>query len=406
MLALPAVFLTVSGFMKRYLPATLLAMWSWLLPVPLLAQSGHYTIQGQLGPRTPATKIYLDYLRGETVLHDSADIRHGRFQFKGQVAGPTLGILLVKQKTSWPGFLSRSRLWVFLEPGVAQVTSADSLDHAQLRGTPLNNDLQRLNLALQTSENQLKQLRRAYYLATPAQRQNPVWLASQPQRRRQAEDAQKAVYQQFIQHNPRSQVSLAMIDIADEEELNLPFVEPLFRSLAPAVRQSPAGRAYAARLAAARRLAVGGLAPDFSQPDPTGKLVRLSDFRGSYVLIDFWASWCRPCREANPYLVAAYQRYHSRNFTVLGVSLDRPGRRAAWLQAIEMDGLTWPQVSDLQEFQNAAAKCYGVRSIPQNVLVGPDGRILAKNMEAEKLSQRLATVLPARGGSSPGPAAR
>ena len=386
--------------MKRYLPAVLLAVWSWLLPAPLLAQSGRYTIQGQLGPHPPATKIYLDYLRGETVLHDSADSRHGRFQFQGQVAGPTLGILLMKQKTPLPGFLSRSRLWVFLEPGVAQVASADSLDHAQLRGTPLNNDLQRLNLALQPSETQLKNLRRADYLATPAQRQNPTWLARQQQRRRQAEAAQKAVYQQFIQHNPRSQVSLAMIDIADEQELNLPFVEPLFRSLAPAVRHSPAGRAYAARLAAARRLAVGALAPDFSQPDSTGNLVKLSGLRGNYVLIDFWASWCRPCREANPYLVAAYQRYRSRNFTVLGVSLDRPGSRAAWLQAIAMDGLTWPQVSDLQEFQNAAAKRYGIRSIPQNVLVGPDGRILAKNIAAEKLSQWLAAVLPARGDST------
>jgi hypothetical protein len=166
--------------MKRYLSATLLAVWSWLLPAQLLAQGGRYIIQGQLGPHTPVTKIYLDYLRGETVLHDSADIRHGRFQFQGQVARPTLGILLVKQKTPSPGFLSRSRLWVFLEPGVTQVTSADSLDHAQLRGTPLNNDLQRLNLALQPSETQLKKLRRADYLATPAQRQTPAWPASQP----------------------------------------------------------------------------------------------------------------------------------------------------------------------------------------------------------------------------------
>jgi peroxiredoxin len=392
--------------MKRYLLATLLAIWSLLLPAQLLAQSGRYTMQGQLGPHTPATKIYLDYLRGETVLHDSTDLRHGRFQFQGQVAGPTLGILLMKQKTPSPGFLSRSQLWVFLEPGVTQVTSADSLDHAQLHGTPLNNDLQRLNLALRPSEAQLKKLRRADYLATPEQRQNPAWLASQQQHRRQAEAAQKAVYKQFIQHNPQSQVSLAMIDIADEQELNLPFVEPLFRGLAPAVRQSPAGRAYAARLAAARRLAVGALAPDFSQPDPTGKFIRLSDFRGTYVLIDFWASWCRPCREANPYLVAAYQRYRNRKFTVLGVSLDRPGSRAAWLKAIRADGLLWTQVSDLQEFQNAAAKLYGIRSIPQNVLVGPDGRIVAKNITAEKLSEQLAAILSTNGGSSPRSAAR
>jgi peroxiredoxin len=379
--------------MNRYPLATFLSALSFLLPLQLLAQSGEYTIQGQLSPRTPATKIYLDYLKGEDVEHDSTDIRNGRFRFRGKVAMPTLGILLLKQKTQSPNFLSLSKLWVYLEPGAIQVTSADSLDHAMLRGTPLNSDLQRLNLALRPSDAQLKMLRRKDYLASPEQRKDQVFQANLKQRRLQAESAQKSVYKQFIHRNPQSQVSLAMIDIADQQELNLPVVEPLFRGLAPAVRQSPAGQAYAARLAKARRLAVGTLAPDFSQPDPTGKLVRLSNFRGKYVLVDFWASWCRPCREESPYLVAAYKQYQSHNFTVLGVSLDRPSGSEAWLKAISTDELPGTQVSDLKDFQNEVAKLYSIHSIPQNVLVGPDGRIVAKNIKAEELSQRLATVL-------------
>nr|GFC37779.1 hypothetical protein [Tanacetum cinerariifolium] len=126
----------------------------------------------------------------------------------------------------------------------------------------------RLNLALHPVDAQLKMLRREDYLASPEQLKDKTFQANLKQRRQQAEAAQQAVYRQFIQHNPQSQVSLSMIDIADQQEVNLPIVEPLFKSLAPAVRQSLAGQAYAARLAKARRLAVGEQAPDFSQPDP------------------------------------------------------------------------------------------------------------------------------------------
>ena len=180
--------------MNRYPLGTFLAALSFLLPLRLLAQSGSYTIEGQLGPQTAATKIYLDYQRGEVIAHDSADLRHGWFQFRGKVAIPTLGILVVKQRTPSPNFFALGRLWVYLEPGVVQVTSADSLDHATLRGTPLNADLHRLNLALRPSDAQLKQLRREDYLALPAQRQDPVLQASRKRRRQRAEAAQQAVY--------------------------------------------------------------------------------------------------------------------------------------------------------------------------------------------------------------------
>lgn len=134
------------------------------------------------------------------------------------------------------------------------------------------------------------------------------------------------------------------------------------------------------------------MAPEFTQADTSGKAVALHDFRGKYVLVDFWASWCGPCRQENPNVVNAYNQYKDKNFTVLGVSLDRPGAKDAWLNAIHKDNLTWTQVSDLKFWDNEVARQYGIRSIPQNFLIGPDGKIVAKNIRGEALSRKVAEL--------------
>ncbi len=133
------------------------------------------------------------------------------------------------------------------------------------------------------------------------------------------------------------------------------------------------------------------LAPDFRQADPQGKLVQLSKLRGQYVLLDFWASWCPPCRAENPVLVRAYHRYKGRKFTILSVSLDHD--RAAWLKAVQADGLTWPQVSDLKGWDNAAAVRYHIEALPQNYLLDPAGHVVGQNLRGAALEQRLAQLL-------------
>ncbi|MGD1841466.1 MAG: peroxiredoxin family protein [Thermonemataceae bacterium] len=138
-------------------------------------------------------------------------------------------------------------------------------------------------------------------------------------------------------------------------------------------------------------LEVGVQAPDFSLPTPAGKQVSLSSLKGQYVLLDFWAAWCGPCRQENPNVVAAYERFKEQNFTVLGVSLDK--NREKWLKAIEKDNLQWTQVSDLQYWESSVVPLYKIEGIPMNYLIDPEGKIIAKNLRGEALQEKLAEVL-------------
>ncbi|MBK7869827.1 MAG: TlpA family protein disulfide reductase [Saprospiraceae bacterium] len=155
--------------------------------------------------------------------------------------------------------------------------------------------------------------------------------------------------------------------------------------------ESPAAAADLQKhLDAVKSFAVGGVAPDFAQKTPEGEDLKLSDLRGKVVLVDFWASWCGPCRRENPNVVRVYNQYKEKGFEILGVSLDQDKNR--WLQAIEKDGLTWRHVSDLKGWQNEVAQLYSVSAIPHTILLDAEGKIIARNLRGPALENKLAEL--------------
>ncbi len=175
-----------------------------------------------------------------------------------------------------------------------------------------------------------------------------------------------------------------------DEEAVFPFLDSLARRFETALPNSPYTASIVAKVNAMAVTAIGSVAPDIKLPSPEGDDLALSSLRGKYVLIDFWAAWCRPCRVENPTVVKAYNRFADKGFEVFGVSLDR--KRDDWLGAIAADGLPWKHVSDLKYWNSEAAKRYKVSAIPATFLLDPEGRIIAKNLRGEALTAKLEEI--------------
>lgn len=376
--------------MKKHLLGFLL-----LAPGLATAQTTYpFVVKGKVGQLNAPAKIYL--VRGFDRL-DSTTLKNGAFELKGATAIPESAELVLerggKLRDGMQGrmfFKSPDRINLFLETGPILVISADSLPKARITGGPLTADYQRLQASLQPFFAKQKARGLVYQKATEAQRNDPAF-----KERMQAQgQASFSEYEQlnlaFAKANPNSWVSLELLT----QTMAVPQyaeVAPLYEAFSPTLKNSVPGRKYGEMLQRLKTVAIGAQAPNFTQPTPEGKPISLADYRGKYVLVDFWASWCSPCRAENPLVLKAHQAFKGRNFEVLSISLDED--RAKWLKAIQEDQLPWTQTSDLSGFEGTVATQYNIHAIPQNFLIDPTGKIVAANLRGEELQTKLAQFI-------------
>lgn len=364
----------------------------FLQPVWLRAQSELFHVQGQLGAARSKQVVFSYTNPGDDkYVADTVQIERGQFSYRGTIHAPVKTIVY-----TLPDY---NRIDLYLEPGNIHITSADSLSNATVRGGPVNSDFNELRTWIDPIHRSSYKLRREALdaiAASPEKEKDKAFQEALDKKIQENQVRLKEAYRQFLQKAPTNVVTIEAVDHLGGFPPDLAVVRPMFDGLPETVRQSTLGQEYARKLAKLDRVSIGAIAPDFTQADTAGRAVSLKDFRGKYVLIDFWASWCGPCRKENPNLVKAYHQYKDNNFTVLGISLDKAKDRDAWLKAIAKDGLPWTQVSDLKGWDNEVSLLYSIESIPKSFLIGPDGTILAKDLRGEALNTKLAELLPAK----------
>jgi peroxiredoxin len=318
----------------------------------------------------------------------------GSFEFHGTVPYPLKAQIWLDHQGIGITKLGKNAdvLTLFLDKDVISINAPDSIKNSVITGSRINAEYIKYKafIAKPVQEMAAISVEEAAISADQTDQERLIELKDRFQK---ASDEKQALQYQYIQQNPKSEFSLGALHEVAGPNINVTTIEPIYNSLSADIRNSTAGQQFAAAIATARGTAIGSMAPVFTQNDVNDKAVSLSDFRGKYVLLDFWASWCAPCRAENPNVVKAYQQFKDKNFTVLGVSLDRPGKKEAWLAAIKADGLTWTQVSDLKFWDNSAVKLYGINGIPQNFLIDPNGKIIGKNLKGDELEQKLSEVL-------------
>ncbi|WP_104382813.1 TlpA disulfide reductase family protein [Sphingobacterium sp. HMA12] len=319
-------------------------------------------------------QVSISYLKDGKMKNDTVKFKKDRFIWEAELPEP--------QKVY---FMFPSRYAeLFLEAGQINITGhADSLHLLKAKGSKIQAEAERYQATLKDLEQRSSPLYQKWGKVTEAEQ------LKLEQELDQIGDERRSRAAAYIAAHPKSAYSLSLVSdrsaMGSYEE-----VKPLYDVLDKSVMTTATGKQLTQRLEVLKRSALGATILDFTQNDPEGKAISFNDFKGKYVLIDFWASWCGPCRAENPNVLKAYNKYKDSNFTVVGISLDDNAEK--WKKAIKDDGMPWSQVSSLKGFENEVSTYYGIQGIPSTLLVDPDGKIIARNLRGASLQQKLSEI--------------
>jgi peroxiredoxin len=326
-------------------------------------------------------KVYLQQLVSSKWANvDSTQLEKGKFKFASSIKLPEMfQIKLDEPNVVVPIFVDASDIEVQIFP--------DSVDKSVVNGSQAHELFKKyLNMKKPIEE----KIDAAYAEWKKARDNNDsLTMVRTDSLSTDYENDLKKLLQDFAAANPSSTVSPYLI-MRNSWQFELPELEEIVNKFDTAIDSSQYTQSLKKRIDILRNVQIGRTAPDFALNDSLGNPIQLSSLKGKILLVDFWASWCKPCRVENPNVVKAYQLYNKKGFDILGCSFDTS--REKWLKAIKDDKLTWHHVSDLQGWDNAAGKLYGINSIPANVLLDKDQKIIARNLRAEELIKKLDEV--------------
>lgn len=365
------------------------ALFLILFYLPILAYSQKpFRITGNVGELKDGDKVYLSYRSNGKLFKDSTIAIKGKFSFIGNIASPSLGFMSARENPFGDIEILHNSIKLYIEPGSIRVSGKDSLKNAWIKGTKNNNDLSLLSHLLKVYKSK-QILLGTEFDALPDKQKSAERITEYRLANSKLLVEMEPIKLSFMRVHVDSYVSLTtlreMINVADIKK-----VASAYGALSDKLKATPEGKLLGEKILAAQQIGIGALAPEFNLRDADDKVVSLSQFKGKYILVDFWASWCLPCREENPSLKAAYEQFNSKGFTILSVSIDDQHSKSAWMEAVNKDGLMWTQLHDAKK---SVHDLYGITFIPANFLIDPNGKIVAVNLKGQALNKKIAEFL-------------